>query len=659
MKKLLFALLGTLLAAFAVISATGWSLPEPNNFTYASGTDASGWAVENRSFDGCLYRVENSRVTAVYRRSYFGSQGEEKLLLVSSGSDTPIVIESSGKDEKRWILKPSGSGFTTVAELTAGEKDTLLDYREENDTSFITCLTAAGGAQVYESADPAGGKWSLLLAEDAPESGSIANACYRDGTLWVLYDSGSVLTVTSKDRQSSTSKTVFDKPSFTTLSVDFAARMHCKTFLLLFVLICIIALFLPAIVARLAGSRAHHLSTELFWAVLAIYISFAFILCFAALIYSPRDAWVGLIPALSVALGLTAAGAGASSWTLYMRHAESPLREIAQQMSNIAEGQKSVMQPLDRRDELGSLSRALQELSVSLSIRDYELSSTIQSYHRFVPRGIETLLERASIAEVSLGDSRTINGCVGIFTICNRREVRALLGDDDYVTFVNRATTLMEDTLRAHDGFLLSTGNDMTGNRVYFRNSDDGGVSAALDLLGAAAEEHDHSPNYCVLLHKTSFLYGIAGSADSLFPYLSSAELEFLGAYADRFYAAGSRVVVTETCSAEARRSHQLRHIGFIVSPDGQTSLRLYEVLDAYSDLERNRRVGYDARFQEAIGLFYKSDFYLARNIFSDILRVCPTDGIARWYLFACEHFFQSGSDEAAFQLFGTDDQQH
>ena len=47
------------------------------------------------------------------------------------------------------------------------------------------------------------------------------------------------------------------------------------------------------------------------------------------------------------------------------------------------------------------------------------------------------------------------------------------------------------------------------------------------------------------------------------------------------------------------------------------------------------------------------------RNIFSDILRVCPTDGIARWYLFACEHFFQSGSDEAAFQLFGTDDQQH
>lgn len=657
MKKLLISFLGTLLTVFVLISAAAWSMPEPDNFTYSSGTSASAWALENRNFDGCLYRIENGSISAVYRRSFFGAQGEEKLLLVSSGTKTPLVVESRGKETKYYLLRTAGSGFAEVCQLAVAAKDTPLDYREEIGRTYLTTLTPAGGVVLYSTDEPENGKWSVELAVDPPESGSITDARYRDGVLRLLYNNGNALNVTATSRETTTDTSVFQKPESTGLRVRFAVRLGCKAFLLTFALLCILALFLPLIIAKLAGSNARHLSTELFWAVLALYISFACILCLVALIYAPRDAWVGLIPALSAALGLTAVCVGVSAWTIYNRYAETPLRELAKQMSSIAEGQKTLPQPLDRRDELGSISRALQELSISLSIRDYELRSTIQSFHRFVPRGLETLLDRASISEVSLGDSRKIEGCVGIFTICNRGELRERLGDDDYVSFVNRSAVIMEDTLLAHDAYLLSNGYDMAGNRIYFPNTEDGGVAAALDLLGAAAEEHEHAPNFCVLLHKTSFLYGIAGSADNFFPYLSSAELEFLNSYADRLYAAGSRVVVTDADYEQASRNHALRYIGFIVSPDGQTSLKLYEVLDAYSDLERNRRTGYDPRFQEAIGLFYKSDFYLARNIFSDILRVCPTDGIARWYLFACEYFFQSGSDEASFQLFGTDDQ--
>ena len=81
---------------------------------------------------------------------------------------------------------------------------------------------------------------------------------------------------------------------------------------------------------------------------------------------------------------------------------------------------------------------------------------------------------------------------------------------------------------------------------------------------------------------------------------------------------------------------------------------KLYEVLDAYPGLERELRRGYDQRFQEAINLFYHNDFYLARNVFSSLLRACPGDGIARWYLFACEHFFnQEGDAEPDYSLFG------
>ena len=659
MKKLLFAFLGAFLAVFLVIATTTWALPTPKNFISVSAAgDNSFWAIENRGFDGCLYRIENNRITAVYRRSFFGSQGDEKLLLVSNGSEKPYVIETQKKTGERYVLTPANGGFKTLCKLSTGENDTLLDLRTEDGGTYLTGLTPAGGAEVYTSADPAAGGWTLLLAEDAPEAGTITNARYENGALYLRYSTGDILRITSSTRETSTTSTLFETVSFTGLRVGFAARMQCKSFYFLFALLCLLVLFLPPIVALLAQSRAKHATTAFFWAALAIYVCFAFVICAAALAFSPRESWYALLPALCAALAVTATGAVISASIFYLHGTGRPLRSLAGQMSAVAEGQKLQLQPLERRDEIGDLSRALQELTVSLSIRDYELSSTVQSYHRFVPRGIETLLERASIAEVSLGDSRVINGNVGILSICNRMSERAVLSDDDYVTFVNRSSTLLEETICAHGGILLSAGYDMAGNRVYFPGCEDGGVSAALDLLGAAASggEKERSPHFCVLLHKTSFLYGIAGSSENLFPYLSSAELEFLSGFADQLYNAGSRVVVTGSCYEQARKSHALRYIGFVVSDDGQTSLKLYEALDALTDLERNRRISYDERFQEAIGLFYKSDFYLARNIFSDILRVCPADGIAHWYLFACEQYFQSGGADAAFQLFGTEE---
>ena len=47
----------------------------------------------------------------------------------------------------------------------------------------------------------------------------------------------------------------------------------------------------------------------------------------------------------------------------------------------------------------------------------------------------------------------------------------------------------------------------------------------------------------------------------------------------------------------------------------------------------------------------------LARNLFSTLLRVCPEDGIVRWYLFACEHCFnRSGGEAVDYRLFGMEE---
>ena len=63
----------------------------------------------------------------------------------------------------------------------------------------------------------------------------------------------------------------------------------------------------------------------------------------------------------------------------------------------------------------------------------------------------------------------------------------------------------------------------------------------------------------------------------------------------------------------------------------------LYEVLDAYPARERQCRIDTLTKFNEAIKLFYQSDFYFARTLFTEILKDCPEDDVAKHYIFRCE----------------------
>ena len=79
----------------------------------------------------------------------------------------------------------------------------------------------------------------------------------------------------------------------------------------------------------------------------------------------------------------------------------------------------------------------------------------------------------------------------------------------------------------------------------------------------------------------------------------------------------------------------------------------MYEVLDCCSLNEKSSKIRNRDEFEQALQLFYQDDFYLARSKFSEIIKECPEDGIARWYLFACETLFnRDGGRDTQHALF-------
>ena len=362
----------------------------------------------------------------------------------------------------------------------------------------------------------------------------------------------------------------------------------------------------------------------------------------------------------ALALGAAAAAALLLVLALLLRRVTRPIAQLTRQMEAVSDGDTTVREDIPAgEDELGSMARAMQEMCMGLSIRDYELRSTIHSYSRFVPHGLERVLERASIMEVSFGDVRSMTGDVGLLSVNNQDAARARLDDDQFVQFVNHCSSAIQNSAREGEGYLLSTGLGLGAIRMLYQGGAAKAVDSALSLVGTEGRQPSGSgeePDFFLMLHTGSFLYGIAGTEDEVFPFLSSAELEFLGSYAPRFRDTGARLVLTDAFLPKLEPGHAVRYIGFIASEDEKFSCKLYEVLDTYPDLSRSLRIRYDERLQEGIRLFYRNDFYLARNIFSALLRVCPDDGIVRWYLFACEHFFNCEDlDRVDYRLFGID----
>ncbi len=96
-------------------------------------------------------------------------------------------------------------------------------------------------------------------------------------------------------------------------------------------------------------------------------------------------------------------------------------------------------------------------------------------------------------------------------------------------------------------------------------------------------------------------------------------------------------MAVTDSVIRKMRRGFSVRYIGYVVSETLNRTFQLYEMLEVYSENEKNIRQKTDIKLQEGIQMFYQNDFYLARNKFSAVLKECQEDGIARWYLFTCE----------------------
>ncbi|MCR4892620.1 MAG: hypothetical protein K5989_10635, partial [Lachnospiraceae bacterium] len=325
---------------------------------------------------------------------------------------------------------------------------------------------------------------------------------------------------------------------------------------------------------------------------------------------------------------------------IYFRGAD--IREFEKEIRAVGLGKTKVDIPNLLPQDMKSMWTSLSETGKRLEEVNYDKYRIFEAYYRFAPKNIETIMGKNSIFEVKNGDVTTAEGTLMlIYTGDNRSQTPM-----ERVEELNRILSYIVDYREQKDGILVSQDSSLSVLELLYLQETTGISEYAIQFLHRDATD-EKAGDVSVFIYYSSFLYGIVGIGAQSLTFLSSEHSWEIEEYTKWFGSLGLRVVVTELI-VNREDTGEKRYIGYILL-QGNIRLSLYELLDACPARERKLKLMYREKFRETLDFYYQKDFYQARNRLSEIVKECPWDGIAKWYLFDCEHYLNGAEPEGEF----------
>lgn len=313
------------------------------------------------------------------------------------------------------------------------------------------------------------------------------------------------------------------------------------------------------------------------------------------------------------------------------------LRSFEQAIRDVALGRTKIRIPTTPSEDMKSMWSSLSELTKRIEEINYDKYRIFEGYYRFAPKNIETIMGRESIFDVKNGDVTTTEGTLMLVS------TKESGYGEKRINSLKNIVSYMNQYSEREEGILVSEDSSLSILQFLFLSSCRSVSSQTTHFLHRNASDEE-SGFVSVFLYYGEFLYGVVGVNTQSLIFLTSKHAKEMEGYAAWFERLNIPMIVTEDI-VDREDTGQVRYIGYIKLSGIDKHLRLYEVLDACSARERQLKLVNREKFEKTLELFYSRDFYLARNNFSEIIKECPDDEVAKWYLFECENYLNGGAD--------------
>ena len=275
---------------------------------------------------------------------------------------------------------------------------------------------------------------------------------------------------------------------------------------------------------------------------------------------------------------------------------------------------------------------------------NYARDKMFLAYSRFAPRNIKSLLGKESMLEVTPGEYQIMRGIVVNVSLNWDRDQSNI----QLLEQMNKDFAVITKTQVDNDGVLLFGEPTLGSMHFLFEDSPKKAINFASNIIKLLANR-----NPVILMHETKLTFGIAGTNEQAFTFIDSDDLELLQGITKKIQEYKVGMVMTEQMAAYMDDSIKTRCIGYVNLSDDGRNMNLFEVLDVLPVAIGKKRLANREQFKKALSMYYHNDFYLARNMFTEILKQDGDDEIAKWYVFACEDLLKlAGEKEYDYSLF-------
>lgn len=326
-----------------------------------------------------------------------------------------------------------------------------------------------------------------------------------------------------------------------------------------------------------------------------------------------------------------------------------PLKRMSKAMGKVTQGIYDLEAQVYPNNEFGDMWKYLHKMCTSLRTRKYSSDNVLSYYQRFAPNDFENLLDVESIQDVRIGAQNSVAGSIAMISIMDVKQLKNSKEQVSYLQTVNKMIKSMskhynDKNDRFKKSYLLCDKYQLTDYRKLFvgDNCVDLVYQFAVDLLhdlyGLKETFEYITPS--IILHKDNFICGLSGTDSIVYPYVISESTEEFCELIQHFKNLQIRLVITEQILEQLSKKPNIRLIG--EQTNQNIKYKLYEVLSLCPKNEMLLKEKNNIIFQKGLELYCHNYFYEARSCFAEMIKSCPMDGVAKWYLMACDFYVEN-----------------
>ena len=319
------------------------------------------------------------------------------------------------------------------------------------------------------------------------------------------------------------------------------------------------------------------------------------------------------------------------------------LRKVMGGMEALIAGEREVSVRQGGGDELTSLAEDLNALSQAIGAQEERQRQMEQSYRRFVPERVLSLLGKQSIAQVDKHTFASRKLAAMTFSFRFPDQVYASSGRelfDNVNEILERTASIVTEKGGAVFNFAYN------GYDAVFQKGSAAAVSTAVavqqEILEINAQrETEGRPlvSARIALDEGGIILGVVGDESQIEPTSISASFSAAKRLLELCGRLEASILCTETVAAAAE-GYACRYMGKCAV--GGTLLRIYEIFDGDPYEIRKFKGQTRETFSEGIYALYAGDFSRAKSIFLSLVHRGTSDGGARYYLYLADRLEKS-----------------